>query len=630
MKKSKFNLSYLNSTTGDAGYLIPFLLQPTLPNDTFRISLTSFIRAQPMLAPLMHEVKFFTQYWFVPYRIIWDEWEDFITGGGDLTFAPDLPSLPSGTQFEVGSLGDYFGYPINVDCGGISILPFRAYAEIWNTRYRDQDLQSELGITYASGSDSSTSLKLQSPSWKRDYFTTARPFTQRGTDITVPIASSDNTTEYYHKHDYTVNFVFGFFGDRDVSQSSIRIETWSPDGGEAGIISKTYDHTFIGTNIRNIPKNVWDNIRTAFLSSSAASYRSQVSTEAFNALKSASLDETKGAFFSTATFGTSDGTIAGTRVTLSSFPVWINYSMNEDTTVSRPGASSSLSFDNAQVHQPSSGGLTLLLKDNSLSIGSTNDMRLTIYVTLSQVGQVSIRDLRAASALQRYGERSLQWGNRYEEFIQREFGIKPRDSRIQRPEYLGGGKGTLQISEVLQTAEGADTGVGTMRGHGVAGIGQRPIKFRCPEHGLIIGLLSIRPVPVYTQGINREFLKRSRLDFFTPELANIGMQEVLQRELYVSKDNAGSIFGYSDRYQEYRYNMPKVTGEFRDTLDFWNMARHFSAPPALNDSFINMSSSAAAFKRPFASQDTHQFLMMLRNNIRAYRPIPKRAKNILK
>ena len=195
MKKSKFNLSYLNSTTGNAGYLIPFLLQPTLPNDTFRLSLSSFIRAQPMVAPLMHEVKFFTQYWFVPNRIIWDDWEEFITGGGDLTSAPAFPVLPAKTQFEVGSLGDYFGFPTGVDVGGISVLPFRAYAEIWNMRYRDEDLQDMLPIAYGSGADSTTSLKLMSPSWKRDYFTTARPFTQRGVNISVPVYTDVPTQE---------------------------------------------------------------------------------------------------------------------------------------------------------------------------------------------------------------------------------------------------------------------------------------------------------------------------------------------------------------------------------------------------------------------------------------------------
>ena len=106
MKRSKFNLTHTHSTTADAGKLIPFLLQPTLPGDRFRIGLKNFIRCQPMVAPLMHEVYFYTQYWYVPYRILWDNWEDFITGGSDLSSSPAFPYVTAPTggwqpQFQI-------------------------------------------------------------------------------------------------------------------------------------------------------------------------------------------------------------------------------------------------------------------------------------------------------------------------------------------------------------------------------------------------------------------------------------------------------------------------------------------------------------------------------------------------
>ena len=630
MKKSKFNLSYLNSTTGNAGYLIPFLLQPTLPNDTFRISLSSFIRAQPMLAPLMHEVKFFTQYWFVPNRIIWNEWEDFITGGNDLNFAPSVPVLPAGTTFKVGSLGDYFGYPINVDCGGISILPFRAYNEIWNTRYRDEDLQGERPIGYYGGEDRETSLELLSPSWKRDYFTTARPFTQRGSDISVPVYANNAQSEV-HSHQYQFSSMISNNAEGASSDWSAQWSTSSPDftspalGPNSFSVLSNRDWLINDRSIINDAISVWllENLPTL-----TGVYPPQGET----------LGRYEKSFIVSATidvalltkYGLTDYP-PGFSCVLKNVPLILSWNFINDVHMGSIPVPTSFSFSKvrditqARAYPYQQHGYIELMHPNNMT-SSTYDF----YYNVSSTANVRIRDLRAASALQRYGERSLQWGNRYEEFIQREFGIKPRDSRIQRPEYLGGGSGTLQISEVLQTAEGQDTGVGTMRGHGVAGLSQRPIKFRAPEHGFIIGLISIRPKPVYTQGVNRELLKKSRLDYFTPELSNIGMQEVLQRELFVSADNADAIFGYSDRYQEYRYNMPKVTGEFRTTLSFWNMSRHFEAAPVLNSSFIDMSSSKKAFSRPFASQDTHQFLMMLRNNIKAYRPVPKRARNILK
>ena len=579
MKKSKFNLSYLNSTTGNAGYLIPFLLQPTLPNDTFRFSLSSFIRAQPMVAPLMHEVKFYTQYWFVPNRIIWDEWEQFITGGSDLTSAPAFPVLKAGTKFEVGSLGDYFGFPTGVDVGGISVLPFRAYAEIWNTRYRDEDLQSEIGISYNSGEDSTTSLKLMSPSWKRDYFTTARAFTQRGAQIAVPVGSGSGQITKYGAWSFNT----GVYKSKSITPALPNSVVSPPDSTAPLLTIQPLSGSFVYNN---------DNKELTF-------------TGSLNLVYGLTINKVDS--------------------------VTIVFDMTSANPTSFPLQDSPYS-DNLQVFSDFDlGSVQVGNNIQTVSISIEQSKSYSPYVSTSNtLGSISIRDLRATSALQRYAERSLEWGNRYEEFIQREFGIKPRDSRIQRPEYLGGGSGTLQISEVLQTAEGQDTGVGTMRGHGIAGVSQRPIKFRAPEHGIVIGLISIRPKPVYTQGVPREFLKKSRLDFFTPELANIGMQEVLERELYFTPTNANSIFGYSDRYAEYRYNQPKVTGEFRSTLSFWNMARQFDAPPVLNASFIDMSSSQKAFSRPFLSQNTHQFLMMLRNNIKAYRCVPKRSRNILK
>lgn len=587
MKKSKFNLSYLNSTTGDAGRLIPFLLQPTLPNDSFRISLSSFIRAQPMLAPLMHEVKFYTQYWYVPYRIIWDDWESFITGGDGLDQTPAFPVLPANTTFTPGSLGDYFGYPINVDCSGISVLPFRAYNEIWNTRYRDEDLQTEKSISYGSGSDSTTSLQLLSPSWKRDYFTVARPWTQRGSQISVPIGSASGAS--------VTKYGAWVFNSGQYTSTSL-----SPTIPLGFTDVDPYDGS-INWSFRRF---VYMNLSSSYTESNKnLILRGSVEVE-----------------YTTNNPAFSDTPLK--RV----YSVTITFSMTGANPVKATLQDNPYRDNIPSLTHITSGNNIISFRMNP----SSNLVTAPFSETVQATGSLDIRDLRLASSLQRYAERAAMWGNRYEEFIQREFGIKPRDSRIQRPEYLGGGSGILQISEVLQTAEGSNTGVGTMRGHGVAGLSQRPIKFRSPEHGLIIGLLSIRPKPVYTQGINREFLKKSRLDFFTPELANIGMQEVLQRELFVSADNANTVFGYSDRYQEYRYNMPKVTGEFRTTLSFWNMARSFSSPPVINSTFIDMASSDPAFKRPFAVQSKHSYLMMLRNNIKAYRPIPKKAKNILK
>lgn len=644
MKKSKFNLTHLHSTTLDPGYLVPFCLIPTLPNDTFRIGLSSFIRAQPMLAPLMHEVRLFTQYWFVPNRIIWDEWEDFITGGNDLSLTPPFPYVKStADDAKAGSLWDYFGFPL-VEGLEVSALPFRALAEIWNTRYRDEDLQDELVIDYGSNEDTTTSRKLLSPSFAKDYFTTARPFTQRGGDVVVPVVSAPNTgsntgkkIEFFAVIGTATKSTTGGSGalvaaGANFSSSAVLaiIQNWLTARVEDGTIDQlivspdfriaiwSSNSTSIETN--NSTPNDWSSHLAGKIGQSQYANGNSADFNVWVFPLSVSNYQQPDVFASSVNFPISPNFTAPSFWFIPSNVGYGAFGTGEGTYYRFVDPQDMTVFDAPNnVTRPFSQ-----LRDKS--------MGTAIIAETTSVSGFSIRDLRRSAALQRYAERSLKFGNRYEEFIQREFGIKPRDYRIQRPEYIGGGRGILNISEVLQTAESTDTGVGTMRGHGVAAVSQRPIRFKCPEHGLIIGLLSVRPKSVYTQGIDREWLKRSRLDFFTPELANIGMQEVLQQELFATATNASEVFGYSERYQEYRYQKPLVTSEFRTTLNFWNMARLFANPPNLNAEFIDMSYAVDDFKRPFQVQDNsaHAFVCMLKNHIRAYRPIPKRAKDILR
>lgn len=638
MRKSKFNLTHLNSTTLDPGYLVPFLLQPTLPNDTYRLGLSTFIRAQPMLAPLMHEVYFYTQYWFCPYRILWDSWEEFITGGSDLSFSPAFPTVKAGAEdVKTGSLWDYFGFPLVPDVE-VSAMPFRALAEIWNTRYRDQDLQSEILVSYEDGEDTTTSRALLSPSFAKDYFTLARPYTQRGGDIAVPVFNGQGGTGVTRYKHISYKLLFGYT-ERD-PRLSFRCTLKACSTNQASIQNAL---------------SQWFNANADKLDSLVFPLPPFQDNKAARDLFTPEVMTPREIQLPSMTYTRPD---TQAEVTISP-KLWVFIDSITEEETNQPITSSFVGDGGVRLNSTCPNIVTIISESSpgaviytyaagiivwfgsQLTASSTHSAQWehsassgSYHLVVSQPSTAGfyIRDLRRSSALQRYAERSQKYGNRYEEFIQSEFGIKPRDARIQRPEYLGGGRGILNISEVLQTAEAQDTGVGTMRGHGVASIHQRPIRFTCPEHGLILGLISIRPKSVYTQGIDREWLKRSRLDFFTPELASIGMQEVLTQELFATADNKTDIFGYSERYQEYRYRKPVVTGEFRGNLSFWNMARVFQNAPVLNGEFINMSHSVADFKRPFQIQDgsAHAFVMMLKNHLRCYRPIPKRAKETLK
>ena len=184
-KRSKFDMSHVNSTSMKMGYIVPVMYQECLPGDTWQVDSKFFIRVAPLVAPVMHRVWIDSFTFFVPWRILWDNWENFITGGPDGMDASVPPTMF--IKPEVGTLADYFGLPLAKNALKVSALPFRAYASVWNHFFRDQRLQEELTISTADGDDTTTSTVLQSAAWQKDYFTTASPEPQLGSDVVLPI-----------------------------------------------------------------------------------------------------------------------------------------------------------------------------------------------------------------------------------------------------------------------------------------------------------------------------------------------------------------------------------------------------------------------------------------------------------
>lgn len=255
---------------------------------------------------------------------------------------------------------------------------------------------------------------------------------------------------------------------------------------------------------------------------------------------------------------------------------------------------------------------------------SDNDNTMNLVADLSSATGVTANEFREFFALQRYAEARARYGSRYTEYL-RYLGVRPSDSRLQRPEYLGGGKQTLQISEVLQTAYDKDatdsaSPVGTLRGHGITALRTKPTRRFFEEHGYVLTLMSVVPKSIYQDGIPRTFLKKYKEDIFQKELQSIGQQEVLQGEVdgKVAAD-VNNVFGYTDRYAEYTFTPSNVAGDFRDTLDFWHLARKFETQPALNEDFIKCNPS----KRIFADQTSHPLWCMINNKVVARRMVKK-------
>jgi hypothetical protein len=253
--------------------------------------------------------------------------------------------------------------------------------------------------------------------------------------------------------------------------------------------------------------------------------------------------------------------------------------------------------------------------------GGDYDARQLI-ANLASATAADVNDLRRAFALQRFAEWRNIGGGRYEDYL-RQYNIKGLDSRLQKPEYLGGGSQTIQVSEVLQHGvDSSDDGVGTLKGHGIGAMRSNRYRKFFPEHGVIISLMSVMPRNIYMNGIHRQFNRRTKEDFWHRDLEALGNQAIQNKEIRAAHSDPDGTFGYCPRYDEYRSHPGTVHGDFRDTLDHWHAARNITGDPALNSSFITANPTDRIF-----AQNTHDNVMcMVHNKIISRRLVSQRAK----
>lgn len=251
------------------------------------------------------------------------------------------------------------------------------------------------------------------------------------------------------------------------------------------------------------------------------------------------------------------------------------------------------------------------------------------FADLSGVTAATINSLRQAFQIQRLLERDARGGTRYIELILSHFGVKSSDARLQRPEYLGGGSSPIIVNPVMQTsATGADsTPQGNLSAFAYVNHKKGGFSKSFEEHGYIIGFMSVRADLNYQQGLQRFWSRSSRYDFYWPVLAHLGEQAVLNKEIYCqgnAKDD--EVFGYQERWAEYRYEPNKITGKMRSTypqsLDIWHLAQKFDTLPVLNDEFIEDNPPV---KRVLAVQDEPEFIADVWFNYSCVRPMPVRS-----
>ena len=216
-----------------------------------------------------------------------------------------------------------------------------------------------------------------------------------------------------------------------------------------------------------------------------------------------------------------------------------------------------------------------------------------IKADLSQVTATTINSLRQAFQLQRLAERDARGGTRYTEIVRAHFGVVSPDARLQRPEYLGGGSTPVNINPIAQTGPtvAGQTPQGNLAAMGTVKASGHGFTKSFTEHCLLIGLVCVRADLTYQQGLNRMFSRRTRFEHYWPALAQLGEQAVLKKEIYCDGSATDAqVFGYQERYAEYRYKPSQITGKFRSTsatpLDVWHLSQHFTACPTLGATFI--------------------------------------------
>lgn len=242
---------------------------------------------------------------------------------------------------------------------------------------------------------------------------------------------------------------------------------------------------------------------------------------------------------------------------------------------------------------------------------------------------LTVNELRTTLALQKWFEKNARAGYRYIEQILSHFGVKSSDARLQRAEYLGGGKVPVKISEVLSTfgdADGTVSELGQMAGHGVSFGQTNRFDKSFEEHGFVIGVLSVLPRTNYQDGINRVLTQREVWDqYYWPEFAHLGEQPIVNSELYWNGNDPDTIppngtWGYQSRYCEYKYGISTVHGDFRDDLDFWHMGRKFSTLPSLNDTFVLANPTHRVFN--VTDENVDKCYVHILNKVDAIRPMP--------
>lgn len=282
-------------------------------------------------------------------------------------------------------------------------------------------------------------------------------------------------------------------------------------------------------------------------------------------------------------------------------------------------ATNAFTFQNASANIQWAGGA-------SSGSGAISWVDPKLKADLTEATAATINQLRQAFQVQKLYERDARGGTRYTEIIRSHFGVTSPDARLQRPEYLGGGQSYINVHQVAQTSanDAEPTPQGNLAAFGTSVLGGHGFTKSFTEHCVILGLVCVRADLTYQRGVNRMFSRRGRFDFYWPALSHIGEQAVLNREIFAQGTSADDqVFGYQERYAEYRYKPSIITGKMRSTdpqsLDTWHLSQDFDSLPLLNATFIE---ERPPFARVIAVPSEPEFIGDFFFRMRCARPMP--------
>jgi len=499
--RSSFDCQSTHKTTFDAGYLVPVYVDEMLPGDTFRLNMTAFARLATPLYPIMDNMHLDSFFFFVPNRLIWNNWQKFMgqqaNPNSSISYVVPQQVSPAG-GYAIGSLQDYMGLPTvgQVAAGQtVSHCAFwpRAYNLIYNEWFRDENLQNSVVVDHGDGPDTVTDYTLLRRGKRKDYFTSSLPWPQKGTSVALPLGTS------------------------------------------APIVASG--------------QTTWQKLN----------------------------DPTR----------------------------YANLYQNSNETV-------------VTVNNVGTAGWEMQYKSG-------------LIADLSTATAATINQLRQSFQIQKLLERDARGGTRYTEIIRSHFGVISPDARLQRPEYIGGGSTNININPIAQTsgtnASGTTTPMGTLAAMGTALAHNHGFTYSSTEHGVIIGMVSIRADLTYQQGLARMWSRSTRYDFYFPAFATLGEQAVLNKEIYVTGNSGDNdVFGYQERWAEYRYYPSRISSLFRSTasgtIDAWHLAQKFTATPTLNTTFIQDTPPVSRVVAVGAAANGQQFIFDSFFDCKKARPMP--------